>query len=155
CDLMREMLDATKHKQAMDKQRVKALHDEIDGILKSSGPALVAAPPPPPPAPIHIPNAEPERSGWRIHFVPGAKLLRNGNDPLRILRELCTLGPCTIRVDAKFVPPLADLDPEECRLGWHVELNGPVPEAQVRAVFEWVDTECELHLEAFGPMGAV
>ncbi len=29
-----------------------------------------------------------EPAGWRIRFVPGPELLRHGNDPLRMLREL-------------------------------------------------------------------
>ena len=148
-DLMRAMLEATKQKQPLEKARVLALHGEIEAILKTG--ALAVAPAPAP-TPIHVPGDEPERSGWRIHFVPGAKLLRNGNDPLRIVRELGSLGPCVARVDARFVPPLADLDPEECRLSWNIELAGAIPEAQVRAVFDWVDTECELHFEAFGPL---
>jgi two-component system, chemotaxis family, sensor kinase CheA len=151
-DLMREMLEATRQKQALDKVRVATLHGEIEAIMKSAGnaPAGKSAAAPAP-APAAIPNAEPERSGWRIHFVPGSKLLRNGNDPLRILRELQTLGPCVIRVDAKYVPPLADLDAEECRLAWNAELSGDIHEDQVRAVFDWVEGECELMLEAFGP----
>ena len=92
------------------------------------------------------------RSGWRIHFVPGPKLLRNGNDPLRLLRELATLGACEVRVDAKWVPPLTELDPEECRLSWRVELTGVIQEAAIRSVFDWVEGECDLKLEAFGPV---
>ena len=42
CDLMREMLDATKHKQPMDKGRIAALHGEIEAILKSGGGAAAA-----------------------------------------------------------------------------------------------------------------
>ena len=122
--------------------------------MKAPGgtPAAAAASVAKPVAAAPVVPSEPERSGWRIHFVPGAKLLRNGNDPLRILRELATLGPCVVRVDAKFVPPLADLDAEECRLAWNAELSGVIPEAQVRAVFDWVEGECELSLECFGPM---
>jgi two-component system, chemotaxis family, sensor kinase CheA len=151
CDLMREMLGATREKKPQDKARVAALHGEIEAILKTAGGAPVAAPPAHKPAATPV-SSEPERAGWRIHFVPGAKLLRNGNDPLRLLRELATLGPCTVRVDAKFVPPLADLDAEECRLSWNVELAGAIPEAQIRAVFDWVEGDCELALEAFGPV---
>jgi two-component system chemotaxis sensor kinase CheA len=49
------------------------------------------------------------------------------------------------------VPPLAELDAEECRLAWNAELSGDIHEDQVRAVFDWVDGECDLNLEAFGP----
>ena len=150
CDLMREMLGATRDKKSQDKARVAGLHAEIEAIMKTAGSVPAAATPAPKAAAKPV-SGEPERSGWRIHFVPGAKLLRNGNDPLRLLRELKTLGPGTVRVDAKFVPPLADLDAEECRLSWNIELAGAIPEAQIRAVFDWVEGECELALEAFGP----
>jgi two-component system chemotaxis sensor kinase CheA len=160
CDLMREMLSATQAKQSVDKTRVAALHAEIELIMETPGEAPVAttaAPAPAPVAPAAAPQpAAPEASdrGWRIHFVPGPKLLRHGNDPLRLLRELSTLGPCEVRVDAKWIPPLAELDPEECRLSWRVELRGAVNEAAIRAVFDWVDGECDLKLEAFGPAAA-
>ncbi len=151
-DLMRDMLDATKHKRALDKERVKALHGEIEAFLKSAAAKSVAAPAAATAA--QALSGTSERTGWRIHFVPGSKLLRNGNDPLRILRELQTLGPCVIRVDARYVPPLADLDAEECRLAWNAELSGDIHEDQVRAVFDWVEGECELLLERFGAAAA-
>jgi len=165
CDLMRAMLGATQSKQTLDARQVTALHAEIELIMSIPGDSPAASPPAsatampmpmaapvqaPPPAPIASAPAD-ARSGWRIHFVPGAQLLRHGNDPVRILRELATLGPCEVRVDAMRVPPLADLDPEVCRLSWRIELNAPAPEAAIRAVFDWVTGECDLNLEAFGP----
>jgi len=149
-DMMREMLAATQAKQPIDKERVAALHAEIELIMSSGGagaavPAKVAAP-----AAAVLEEAD-ARSGWRIHFVPGPRLLRNGNDPLRLLRELATLAPCEVRADAKWVPPLRELDPEECRLSWRVELDGAVEESALKSVFDWVDGECDLNLEAFGP----
>jgi two-component system chemotaxis sensor kinase CheA len=68
-----------------------------------------------------------------------------------LLRELATLAPCEVRVDAKWIPPLTELDPEECRLSWRIEVNGPVKESAIKAVFDWVEGECDLKLEAFGP----
>ncbi|HET9865466.1 MAG TPA: chemotaxis protein CheA [Steroidobacteraceae bacterium] len=160
-DLLREMLGATQAKQPIDKARVGALHAEIELVLETPGDvpvavtgAAAAVPAVAAPAPSQSPSqpaVEDAASGWRIHFVPGPKLLRNGNDPLRLLRELATLAPCEVRVDAKWVPPLAELDAEECRLSWRVEMKGAVEEAAIRAVFDWVEGECDLNLEAFGP----
>jgi two-component system, chemotaxis family, sensor kinase CheA len=149
-DLMREMLVATRDKQPLDKARMSVLHREIETELAAE--ATHAAAPAVPAIPV---TASPAQSagptGWRIHFVPGPKLLRHGNDPLRILRELHSLGACTVRVDAMKIPPLADLDAEECKMSWDVDLTGDIPEAAVRAVFEWVEGECEL---AITPVGA-
>src|SRR4029077_654668 len=151
-DLMRAMLVATQQKQPLDKTRVGALHAEIELILDTPGdaPATVAAALPAQTVPAQL-SPEETRSGWRIHFIPGPKLLRHGNDPLRLLRELATLAPCEVRVDAKWIPPLSELDPEECRLSWRIEVNGPVQESAIKAVFDWVEGECDLKLEAFGP----
>jgi two-component system chemotaxis sensor kinase CheA len=180
CDLMREMLGATQSKQPIDKSRVGALHAEIELVLETladapataatAGTAMTtaaaataataAAPPPqataaPSAASTAAQSAEAAPSGWRIHFVPGPKLLRNGNDPLRLLRELATIAPCEVRVDAKWVPPLSELDAEECRLSWRVEVKGAVPEAAIQSVFDWVEGECDLNLEAFGAAAQV
>ena len=151
---MREMLGATQRKEAMDKARVAALHAEIDLIMARPAAAAAAARRPLhrlPQLPGRRADARRPRSGWRIHFVPGPKLLRHGNDPLRILRELATLGPCEVsrRRQVAF-PPLADLDPEVCRLRWNIEVQGEIERAAIQAVFEWVEGECELNIERIG-----
>jgi two-component system chemotaxis sensor kinase CheA len=154
-DLMREMLVATKDKQPLNKARIAALHGEIEAVLASTPVSQHA------PAPVHAasaaPRAEaatavsaPQASGWKISFIPGPQLLRHGNDPLRILRELSTLGACVVRVDAMKIPPLVDLEAEECKMSWNVDLMGDIPEAAVRGVFEWVEGECELGIQPLG-----
>jgi two-component system chemotaxis sensor kinase CheA len=150
-DVMREMLAATQARQPIDKEHVAALLAELELIMATDGAGGAAVvPKAAAPAPVVLEPGD-ARSGWRIHFVPGPKLLRNGNDPLRLLRELATLAPCEVRVDAKWVPPLRELDPEECRLSWRIEVNGAVEESALKSVFDWVDGECDLNLEAFGP----
>jgi two-component system chemotaxis sensor kinase CheA len=148
-DLMREMLAATQARQPLDEARVSALQAEIEGILatKSDPAGHVGAAPAAP-----VPQAPEQEgpAGWRIHFIPGPKLLRHGNDPVRLLRELGSLAPCEVRVDAKWVPLLAELDPEECRLSWRIEMTGAVEESAIRTVFDWVEGECDLTIEPFG-----
>ena len=152
-DLMREMLVATKDKQPLDTARVVALHGEIEAVL-ASDPGSSAAPAPAaaatPVAAKPAASAVTQQPGWKISFVPGPQLLRHGNDPLRILRELSTLGACVVRVDAMKIPPLSDLDAEECKMSWNIDLSGDVTEAAVRAVFEWVEGECDLRIQPMG-----
>ncbi len=152
-DMMREMLVATRDKQALDKARIAQLHSSIEQVLASptdSGTVLVPSLTPEKLAALAAPAASGAPAGWRIHFAPGPKLLRHGNDPLRILRELSMLGGCAVRVDAMKIPPLCDLDAEECKMSWNIELGGEVSEAAVRAIFEWVEGECDLKIEAIG-----
>jgi two-component system chemotaxis sensor kinase CheA len=122
-DIMRAMLVATKEKQPMDTARAAAVHAEIEAVLATDPGAAAkpaaAAPAATKPA-VEVPAAPAPAgpSGWRIEFIPGPKLLRHGNDPLRILRELNALGTCVVRADAMKIPPLTDLDAEECKLSW-------------------------------------
>jgi two-component system, chemotaxis family, sensor kinase CheA len=151
CDMMREMLGATQHQQAVDQQKLIGLQAELELIMASPMEAVTLLPPalkPAAQAPLEA-AATAARAGWRVQFIPGPKLLRNGNDPLRLLRELGRIAPCDIRVDAKWLPPLSDLEPEECRLSWRIDIHGAVEESAIRAVFEWVDGECDLILDRY------
>lgn len=87
------------------------------------------------------------RRGWRIVFRPGPDMMKTGNDPLRLLAELERIGPLSVRTHVDTLPPLAEVDPECCHLHWEIELQAAVEEAEVRAVFDWVEDECELVVE--------
>jgi two-component system chemotaxis sensor kinase CheA len=93
---------------------------------------------------------QPEPCGWRIEFRPHTSLFKTCNDPLRIFRELETLGPLQAVVDATRLPPLADLDPTLCYLAWNLDVTGSLTQAQVAEVFEWVDADSAI---AYQPLG--
>jgi two-component system chemotaxis sensor kinase CheA len=149
-DAMRAMLSATQRKEAIDSAGVAKLRGELDRIMSESG--NVAAPVAAAAAPVKVASADAPAPtpGWRIKFVPGPDLLRHGNDPLRILRELATLGHLKVSADAGAIPPLTDLDPEVCRLRWTLEVEGEIERAAVQAVFEWAESECDLTIERLG-----
>ncbi|QEL20589.1 chemotaxis protein CheA [Limnoglobus roseus] len=74
-----------------------------------------------------------------VTVTPAPDAFRAGLDPIPLLRELAALG--TVRrvgLRAAHLPPLADLDPETCYLGWAVELDTPATDAAVRDVFAFV-----------------
>jgi two-component system chemotaxis sensor kinase CheA len=160
-DAMRAMLLATQRKEAIDSASVAMLRAELDRIMGESGGAApatpVAAPAAASAAKAAAAGSRTQTPGWRIKFVPGPDLLRHGNDPLRILRELATLGKLKVSVDAGGIPPLTDLDPEICRLRWNLEVQGDIDRAAIAAVFEWAESECELTIDRIGgePAAAV
>ncbi len=88
-------------------------------------------------------------SGWEIGFSALPHLLQTGNDPLRLFRELQQLG--RLEVVRAFLldgaPPLADLDPTSCHLGWELRLHGDVARGDIDAVFDWLDGDCELTIK--------
>ncbi|MEP7184802.1 MAG: chemotaxis protein CheA [Rhodanobacter sp.] len=86
-------------------------------------------------------------NGWEIVFTALPHLLRTGNDPIRIFRELQALGQLdVVRVFIVDGAPehLSEIDPTSCYMGWALRLHGNVPRADVDAVFDWLDGDCEL-----------
>ncbi len=95
------------------------------------------------------PAPEPELPGlqrWSIRFVPEPDVAHQGNDPLRILRALAALGTVQVEAITDQLKPLSEHDPENCPLGWKVQLETSDSEAEIRDVFAWVDDVCELDL---------
>ncbi len=82
--------------------------------------------------------------GWNIAFSPHTHLLKTGNDPVRMFRELSGLGNLKTVVDLQGVPDFYDLDPEECHLSWKLELAGNIPRQDIDEIFDWVEDDCDL-----------
>ena len=83
---------------------------------------------------------------WKIDFIPDEKLFYTGNDPLRLIRELQTLGTLTVESVSDNLPDLDDLDVHNCYLGWHLQLLGDVSQEQIEDVFAWVEGDCKLSI---------
>ncbi len=154
-DVLRAMLRAVQAKQPIDAQRVSDLQFDLEVAIAKKGqhapvgavPAAVcAAAPPPGSTTDHSPSAA-RSPRWRIRFHPYRELLARGNDPQRMLRELAALGELQVRVDAQMLPPLADVNPQDCYLAWSLELAGEVTEEAIRQVFEWAEGDCDLTIE--------
>jgi len=84
---------------------------------------------------------------WRIHFAPGPDLMRNGTDPLLLLRELQQLGDAQIVASLTGIPPLSELNPERCYVSWEIVLTTTARSEAIRDVFIFVEDCCELTIE--------
>lgn len=87
--------------------------------------------------------------GWKIAFCPYLDLLKTGNDPVRMFRELAELGEYSVLVNTHDIPPFTKLDPEECNLSWTLEVIGDIPENEIKEIFNWVEGDCELDIQPF------
>ena len=87
------------------------------------------------------------RKGWRLSFRLPADAMANGTNPLMLLDELRDLGDCRIVARTDKVPPLADLVPTECHIGWDVELYGDISRDDIDDVFIFVMDDMELTVE--------
>jgi two-component system, chemotaxis family, sensor kinase CheA len=84
---------------------------------------------------------------WLIRFAPGSDLLRNGTNPLLLIRELKQLGDARVTASLAALPPLSELDPEQCYVSWEILLSTTAPRESIRDVFIFVEDCCELTIE--------
>jgi two-component system chemotaxis sensor kinase CheA len=158
-DVMRAMLRAVQAKQPIDAQRVSDLQFELELVIARKSGAAGASADTVANRGTQTPEAPAQQAGqppsdapaaplrrWQISFRPYRELLARGNDPLRMLRELATLGEFAPQVEVQRLPSLADLDPHDCYLSWTVQLSGDLAEEPIRQVFEWADGDCDLEI---------
>ncbi len=81
---------------------------------------------------------------WRIRFTPGPDLMRTGTDPLLLLRELRLLGNLKVSANLSAIPPIGELDPERCYVGWEMVLTTSAGREAIADVFIFVADRCEL-----------
>ncbi|MBY0394523.1 MAG: chemotaxis protein CheA [Novosphingobium sp.] len=116
-----------------------AMLDDITGAMGA---------PEPEPAPAPAPS-------WLLKVRPHAGAMRNGGEPLLLLRELAGLGARCIECDCGSVPLLDTLDPGTGYLGWTFALDADVSEGTAREIFEFVGDDCGLAVGGDAPMPPV
>ncbi|WP_233832001.1 chemotaxis protein CheA [Paraburkholderia sp. ZP32-5] len=92
---------------------------------------------------------EPGIGHWHISLRFGASVLRNGLDPLSLLRYLGTLGEFAAVVTmSDAMPVAADMDPELCYLGFEIAFRSDADRATIEGAFEFVIDDCEVRILA-------
>lgn len=139
-DVLKEMLTATSEGETSDESRVSAQQKELEAVLGSGS----GDDPTPQAQTTEQPSSEGRAQGWHIVFRPHAHMMRTGNDPLRIIRELADLGDLKVEGDSSLLPDFQTLDPEECYLTWDLNLHGEIERSAVDDIFDWVEDDCDL-----------
>ncbi len=93
-------------------------------------------------------DIEPELNEYVIAFRPKPELYAKGNETTRLMRELTRLGSLVVHCEIADIPLLADLEPEQSYLSWRATLRSDQDLLTVQAVFEFVDGDCQLDIEA-------
>lgn len=92
-------------------------------------------------------GAETDHEAWHISVRLGPDLLRNGMDPLSILRFLRTLGEIThITTITDHLPEYNGFDPEQLYLGFEITLVSNASQAQIEDAFMFVRDESDIKL---------
>ena len=85
---------------------------------------------------------------YRVDFVPDRDLLRQGMDPLLLLRDLAKVGEILeVTPDLSRLPLLPELDPESCYLGWSIRLRSVQTAEQIAEVFMFVQDSSRVAIE--------
>jgi two-component system chemotaxis sensor kinase CheA len=149
CDRIRELLTATE-----------AGHREDDETGAAQGRALLEQlrkhlPDSPARAPQSTAKARPQPAGaneaetgmWHISLRFGREVLKNGLDPLSFLRYLSTLGSiCAVETMADSMPRTADMDPEQCYLGFEIAFNSAADKRTIEGAFDFVRDDCQVRI---------
>ncbi len=141
-DVLRALLLALQQGEQPDLSTAEQLKQELQKALDSSAAPETAS----------TNAAEPEASaqGWLIEFRPDADILRTGNEPFRMLREICELvgkEAVTVSVDSSALVDIQTLDPENCYLSWQIYVRADVELSSLQEVFEWVEDECDIRYQ--------
>ena len=145
-DCLRNMLTALQAGETPDatqsKELIAAFHAILDGKKPTAEAKAPAAPAEEaPPVPLATDGVT-----WRIRFIPDSNILRTGNEPVRMFRELAELGTMQCSAVITQLPDLNGLSPEECHLGWNIQLTTTEPRSKIEEIFEWVADESDIEI---------
>ncbi|KAF0222682.1 MAG: two-component system chemotaxis family sensor kinase [Rhodospirillaceae bacterium] len=97
-------------------------------VVVAKKPATASAPPP-------LPTVE---KTFSIRFHPSPDMLRTGNEPLLMLRELGSLGRMSVIADTNGLPALTEMDALHSYLSWTCTLITSHDRTAIDEVFEFV-----------------
>ncbi len=84
--------------------------------------------------------------GWQIDFKPHPGMLKTGNDPINLFRELANLGALEVKANIDQLPAFRDIDPQICYIRWELTLHTNAPRTSIEEIFEWVESDCDLQI---------
>jgi two-component system chemotaxis sensor kinase CheA len=145
-DHIKAMLDEESGREPASNTAAVAILEQLRQLTGTAEPRTPKAAPS---APAALAPALPAGAvrDWKVHFSPGADLMRTGADPLLLLRELRQLGELRIAASMAPVPPIAELDPERCYITWDVVLTTAAERDAISDVFIFVADCCEMTIE--------
>lgn len=136
-DILRDMLTKLQNREEIDEERAGEVQSQLEEILGTSSEAGISSE-------TGKSNkssvAGKEKSVWKITVIPEPELIQTGNEPIRIFRELETLGKLKITAHDDNLPDIEELNPESIFIHWELELEGEgISLDDVKEVFEWID----------------
>lgn len=145
-DCMREMLALLQSGENADTPLGQELKKSFESILSSEdneGDVRTAAN-----SQANDSESDDKPGSWTITFKPEEDILKTGNEPVRMFRELSQLGSVEAQCDSSALPSLNSIDPEKCYLNWQLTVNSTAAREDILEIFEWVADDSEVILSA-------
>lgn len=86
-----------------------------------------------------------------VTFKPHANAFASGHDPALLLRDLCMLDEAEVCLDQGSLPDTGSFDPGQSYLGWTVILQTARSDADLLAIFEFIEGSCDLSVVSETP----
>ena len=141
-DHLRVMLVSAMNGEETDPNLTLEVQAEVESLLETEGDASDKAPA----------EKEEEADGtlkrYVVTFEPAAELMKTGNDPALILRELQGFGEAKTTVDLSALPDLDTMDPESFYMSFTIELETEKTVDEIKDVFMWVEDEAKVTVKA-------
>lgn len=83
---------------------------------------------------------------FSIRFCPNPTMMASGSDPIALLNELRALGECRVIAETGAVPPLAELQPDNCYFSWNITLKTARGLDAIKDVFIFVEDGSTLEI---------
>ena len=140
-DFIALMIDGLQSGESTDPEEEKAILELLSAFKAGGSPIQTKA------ATATESDAESAESGettesgnWHISLRMGKDTFREGFDPMVMFEQLRELGEIVhAQLVTEAIPPLSDLDPEDCYLGWEVVLKSTADKSEIADVFEFID----------------
>jgi two-component system chemotaxis sensor kinase CheA len=87
---------------------------------------------------------------FRIRFHPNADIFMSGTNPILPLRELSSLGECTLLTHLDSIPQLSEFNPDECYTHWDLLLTTTADENAIQDVFIFIEDRAKIDIQCIG-----
>ncbi|MFZ2198735.1 MAG: chemotaxis protein CheA, partial [Thermodesulfovibrionales bacterium] len=88
-----------------------------------------------------------KQTTYRIRFKPAANIFATGTNPVLLLKEVRSLGECSIISNTDAVPFLEDMDPELCYTSWDIILTSDRGLNAIKDIFIFLEDDSVLDIE--------
>jgi len=86
-------------------------------------------------------------NNWHISLRFGSDVLKQGMDPKSFIKYLQQIGSIiSLTVLPDKIPSLEDIDPEDCYLGFEIDLQSDSSKEEIESVFEFVQEDCDIRI---------